>query len=224
MAENKEYLPVVIKEDENLSVCGFVRRDIVHSSLRIPHISVNIVPIIRGTEKTILQKRSNKRKIDPSKHDFNGGHVIFEPTLFSGSKSIEEANDKTALRETREEVSVSIDGRPYLFSSNDLIRFTKIGELITGFDNPNSINVGYMTGYILLLPPDTTIIMTDENENGIVEELSYQEIDIPDVVSLFKEKPQEFACGATSILKELSNPKSDIYIKFWHIINLNKNK
>ncbi|HNR44889.1 MAG TPA: NUDIX hydrolase [Methanofastidiosum sp.] len=225
MSENKEYLPVVIKEEDILAVCGFVRRDIVHSSLRIPHISVNIIPIIRGTEKTILQKRSKKRKIDPSKYDFNGGHVTYEPVLLSDDpKALEHANDKTALRETREEIAVSNDGMPYVFSSKDLIRFTKIGEFLTGFNIPDSINVGYMTGYILFIPFDSKIIITDENEDGTIEELSYEKIDISEVVSLFKENPLNFACGATAVLKELSNTKSDAYFRFWHIVNLNKNK
>ena len=224
MSENKEYLPFVIKEEDILSVCGFVRRDIVHSKFRIPHISVNIVPIIRGTEKTILHKRSKKRKIDPSKHDFNGGHVMYEPLLLSDPKALEETNDKTALRETREEIAVSKDGQPYIFSSRDLIRFTKVGELLTGFNNLDSINVGYMTGYILFIPSDSTIIITDENEDGSIEELSYEEFDISEVVSLFKEKSLEFASGATAVLKELSNTKSDAYNRFWHIININKNK
>lgn len=224
MSENKEYLPVIIKEDENLEVCGFVRRDIVHSSLRIPHISVNIVPIISGTEKTILQKRSDKRRVDPSKFDFNGGHVTFELNLFSRNNTLEEVNDKTALREAREEIFVYVNGRQYLFSANDLFRFTKVGELLTGFDNINSINVGYMTGYILFIPQNSTTIISDENEDGNVQELSYRELEITDVVSLYKEKPYEFACGATSILKELSNPKTDVYKRFWHIIKLNKNK
>lgn len=224
MNENKEYLPVVIKEGEDLSVCGFVRRDIVHSNLRIPHISVNIVPIIRGTENTIIHKRSHKRKIDPLKYDFNGGHVTYEPALSSYPKALELLNDKTALRETREEIAVSNDGRPYVFSSKDLIRFTKVGELTTGFDDKNSINVGYMTGYILFLPSDSKIIISDENEDCSIEELSYKEIPIPELVSLFKNKPQDFAAGATAILNELSNTKSEIYNRFWHIINLNKNK
>lgn len=225
MSENKEYLPFVIKEEDRLSVCGFVRRDIAHSSFRIPHISVNIVPVIRGTEKTILQKRSKKRKIDPSKYDFNGGHVIYEHVLLSDNpKALELANDKTALRETREEIVVSNDGRPYVFSSRDLIRFTKVGELLTGFDDPGSINVGYMTGYILFIPMDSTIIVSDDNEDGTNEELSYEEIDISQIVALFKENPSKFASGATAVLKELSNTKSDAYNRFWHIINLNKNK
>ena len=224
MSENKEYLPVVIKEEDILSVCGFLRRDVVHSSLRIPHISVNIMPIIRGTEKTILQKRSKKRKIDPSKYDFNGGHVTYDPTLFLGPNALDEANDRTALRETREEIAISNDGMPYVFSSKDLIRFTKIGELLTGFNTPDSINVGYMTGYILFIPFDYKIIITDENEDGSIEELPYEEIDISEVISLFKKKPLDFASGATAVLKELSNPKSDAYYRFWHIVNLNKNK
>lgn len=222
MSESKEYLPFILKEGDSFSVGGFVRRDIVHSNFRIPHISVNIIPIIRGTEKTILHIRSKKRKIDPSKYDFNGGHVTYEPILMLGPKAIEESNDKTALRETREEIAVSTDGRPYVFSSRDLIRFTKVGELITGFDNPNSINVGYMTGYILFIPADSTIVITDENEDGTIEELSYNEIDISEVVSLFKEKPIDFASGATAVLKEFSNPKSEAYNRFWHIVNINK--
>ncbi|NYT14254.1 MAG: NUDIX domain-containing protein [Candidatus Methanofastidiosa archaeon] len=222
MSENKEYLPFIVKEGDSFSVGGFVRRDIVHSNFRIPHISVNIIPIIRGTEKTILHIRSKKRKIDPSKYDFNGGHVTYEPILMLGPKVIEESNDKTALRETREEIAVSTDGRPYVFSSRDLIRFTKVGELITGFDNSASINVGYMTGYILFIPADSTIVITDENEDGSIEELSYKEIDISEVVSLFKEKPIDFASGATAVLKELSNPKSEAYNRFWHIVNINK--
>ncbi|MDY1591832.1 MAG: hypothetical protein RBS85_06710 [Methanofastidiosum sp.] len=119
MSENKEYLPFVIKEEDSLSVCGFVRRDIAHSNFRIPHISVNIVPVIRDTEKTILQKRSKKRKIDPFKYGFSGGHVIYESALLSDSKALEHANDKTALRETREEIAVSNDGRAYVFSSRE---------------------------------------------------------------------------------------------------------
>lgn len=224
MSENKEYLPFVVKEDEGFSIGGFVRRDIAHSSFRIPHFSVNIVPIVRGTEKTILHKRSKKRKIDPSKYDFNGGHVSYEPLLLLGPKAIEQSTDKTALRETREEIAVSNDGRPYVFSSRDLIRFTKVGELLTGFDDPSSINVGYMTGYILFIPADSTIIVTDENEDGTIEELSYEEIDISQTVSLFKETPSNFAGGATAILKDLSNTKSDAYNRFWHIVNLNINK
>jgi len=222
MSESKEYLPFIVKEGDSFSVGGFVRRDIVHSNFRIPHISVNIIPIIRGTEKTILHIRSKKRKIDPSKYDFNGGHVTYEPILMLGPKAIEESNDKTALRETREEIAVSTDGRPYVFSSRDLIRFTKVGELITGFDNSASINVGYMTGYILFIPADSTIVITDENEDGSIEELSYKEIDISEVVSLFKEKPIDFASGATAVLKELSNPKSETYNRFWHIVNIKK--
>jgi 8-oxo-dGTP pyrophosphatase MutT (NUDIX family) len=222
MPENKEYLPFIVKEGDSFSVGGFVRRDIVHSNFRIPHISVNIIPIIRGTEKTILHIRSKKRKIDPCKYDFNGGHVTYEPILMLGPKAIEESNDKTALRETREEIAVSNDGRPYVFSSRDLIRFTKVGELVTGFDTSNSINVGYMTGYIIFIPTDSTIIVTDENEDGTIDELSYNEIDISEVVSLFKEKPMDFASGATAVLKELSNPKSEAYNRFWHIVNINK--
>ncbi|MCC7572596.1 MAG: hypothetical protein KO464_04310 [Candidatus Methanofastidiosum sp.] len=141
-----------------------------------------------------------------------------------GSKAIEQSNDKTALRETREEIAVSNDGRPYVFSSRDLIRFTKVGELLTGFDDHSSINVGYMTGYILFLPRDSTIIVTDENEDGTIEELSYEEIDMSEVVSSFKERPSDFAGGATAVLKELSSTKSDAYNRFWHIVNINKNK
>ncbi|KYC46681.1 MAG: hypothetical protein AMQ74_01772 [Candidatus Methanofastidiosum methylothiophilum] len=128
------------------------------------------------------------------------------------------------MRETREEIAISNDGRPYVFSSKDLIRFTKVGELLTGFDDKNSINVGYMTGYILFVPADSTIIITDENEDGSIEELSYKEIAMPELVSLFNNKSEDFAGGATAILKELSNPNSEIYNRFWHIINLNKNK
>ncbi len=224
MSESKEYLPLVIKDGDSFSVGGFVRRDIVHSIFRIPHLSVNIVPIIRGTEKTILHRRSKKRKIDPNKYDFNGGHISYEPLLMGGPKAIEESNDKTALRETREELAVSNNGRPYVFSSRDLTRFTKVGELATGFDNPNSINVGYMTGYILFIPADSTIIVTDENEDGTIEELPHKEIEITELISIFKEKPMDFASGATAVLKELSDPKSDAYNRFWQIVNLNKNK
>ena len=224
MSENKEFLPFVIKEEDSLSVCGFVRRDIVHSRFRIPHISVNIVPIIMGTEKAILHKRSKKRKIDPSTYDFNGGHVMYEPLLLSNPKELEQTNDKTALREAKEEIAVSNGGRAYVFSSKDLLRFTKVGGLLTGFNNPDSINVSYMTGYILFIPADSTIVIADENEDGTIDELSYEEIDISRIVELFKENPSKFASGATAVLKELSIPQSEDYNRFWHIVKINKNK
>lgn len=214
MVEFHEYFVIVKKTVRGLEVHGCVTRDLAHSEFRVPHTSVNLVPVFQNTNEVLIHKRSQKRRISPGKLDFGGGHVNFEPALLGGPESLWVGVEKTALREAREEIWITVKDRPYIISMEHILNFTELGELTTGLDNPTSKNVEFSTGFIVSLPANAEILVMDEEET-----LNHEKLDLKELLRMFQLEPDNFADGASRILSKLQDPHSKVYKKFMDVLN-----
>ncbi len=111
-----EYLTIVKKTEAGLEVQGCVASQFAHSAARIPHTTVQLVPVFRGTQDILIHRRAANRHTDPNKQDINGGHVTFELGLLSGQSSLLDVVEQTALREAREEIWVAVAGQPHIIT------------------------------------------------------------------------------------------------------------
>jgi 8-oxo-dGTP pyrophosphatase MutT (NUDIX family) len=214
MAEFHEYFVIVKKTDSDLEVHGCVTRDVAHSTFRVPHTSVNLVPVFQGTDETLVHKRSAKKRICGGKFDFVGDHVNFEPGLLAGSDALLVGVEKTALREAREELWVTLSGNPYIIPKHHVCRFTDLGELSAGLDDPTSKNVEFSTGFIVFLPGDAEVQVADEDVYGVIDILEHKRLKLVELLQWFKKRPNVFADGATRILSQLKDPELAIYKRF----------
>ncbi len=218
MAEFHEYFVIVKKTDSGLEVHGCVTRDIAHSTFRVPHTSVNLVPVFQGTDEILIHKRSVKRRIGGGKFDFIGGHVNFEPGILAGSDALFVSVEKTALREAREELGVTLDGKPYIIPKHHVCRFTDLGELTAGLDDQTSKNVEFSTGFLVFLPKNAEVQVVDEDVYGRIDMLEHKRCGLGELLQWFKKRPNDFADGANRILSQLKSPESTIYKRFQDVL------
>lgn len=211
MANFHEYFVIVKKTDLGLEVHGCVTRDLAHSEFRVPHTSVNLVPVFQDTDEVLIHRQSPRRRISPCKLDFAGGHVNFELALPGDPDALLAGVEKTALREAREELWLTVKGKPYIIPKGRVRRFTELGELTAGLDDPTSKNVEFSTGFIVFLPANAEVQVMDEEEILCHERLSIEEL-----LRRFQKQPDDFADGASRTLSKLSDPQS--YKKFMSIL------
>jgi len=199
-----EYLTIVKKTDAGLEVQGCVASRFAHSDARIPHTSVQLIPVFRGTQDVLIHRRGEHWRMYPNKRDLNGGHVTFEIGLLNGHQALVDVIDQTALREAQEEIWAVANGQPNIITQADLHRLTTPGQLTV--DEP--MNVEYSTAYVVFLPVEADPINQTVQvfEGGIT--LPCQRLSLHQVREEFRTYPDDFADGASRILSELdSNPQ-----------------
>lgn len=200
----EEYFVVVGHEDTmekqgSIVPYGCVARNLAHSPARIPHATVQIIPVRCGTRRVFIHRRSDKVRIAPGAWDIFGGHVAFELGILSSPSGLADVSLATALREAREEVPVSVGGSAQLILQADLKQVGAVGQFTC--DEPN--NVEYSTLYVLRIPSDAKVGDSPfELRDGTVEFLPVREIEWDELLETFrKRKKCEFADGISRVLK-----------------------
>ncbi len=202
-----EYLTIIQKTETGFEVHGCMTSGLVHR-LRIPHTTVQLIPVFKGTQDVLVHRRSASRRLYPNCIDFNGGHVSFDFALLNGSNGLLDVIVKTAIHEAREEIWLTVDGQPYIIPITDVHMFTDLGEMFV--DQP--MNVEYSTGFVVFLPESThpsdgTVKVFDDDLDGSVQEFDCQRVPLDTIRQSFRNNPDDFADGASRILSRLDeNP------------------
>ncbi len=190
-----EHLVIVERVGEDLVAHGFVSRTLAHSERRVPHTTVLIVPVFDGSNEVLIHRRG-ARVIGAGKWDFAGGHVNFTPGALQGASGLLGWIEATALREAREEIWISVNGKPFIIGEGAVFRRTRPGELEA--DEP--MNLEFSTGFTVQLPATADVVMADEGCDGAVEILETRRIAAPALEAWFQRQPDDFADGAARIL------------------------
>ncbi len=147
---------------------GCVTRDVAHSHARVPHATVQIIPVCSGTGIILIHQRPGFVRNSPNRWDILGGHVTFEMGILSSSDGLAEASKETALREAREEILVTVNGHAHLIMKSHLQQIGKVGQFEWGVKNPRAKNVEYSTAFVLCLPRNATVATPFELRDGSV--------------------------------------------------------
>ena len=210
---------------------GAVSRNLAHGPARIPHASVQVIPIRAESGTVLLHRRSLSPRTCPGMWDFFGGHVTFEMGVTSSAIALEEAYRLTALREAQEEILITLGGLSHLIRDRDLIPIGKAGQFTSGLNDPNSRNVEYSSVYVLCIPKDALVLTPFEKKDGSVEWLQIEEVPWDDLLDFYGRRQEDsttmpsesltalaeggafsgFADGAHRILSAVTDPgKSDV--------------
>lgn len=182
-------------DQSEIVIQGCVTRNLAHSPARIPHASVLIIPVRRGTRNVFRHQRSENVRMAKGAWDTFGGHVTFELALLSSANALKEASLLTAVREAREEILVGVGGKPYLIQHTDFRQIGRVGQF--SCDEPE--NVEYATAFVLYLPKD-----------GTVEWLPVEEIPWEDLLDHYHNEPGKFADGISRLLSHPEEIKKSI--------------
>lgn len=191
--------PIDYKDPQSeIVVQGCVTRNLAHSSAKVPHASVLILSVRRGTRNVFIHQRSKIVRICPEAWDTFGGHISFEMALLSSPNALAEASLTTAVREAREEILVSVDGKPYLIQHRDFRQIGRVGQ----FTCAEPTNVEYATAFILYLPEEVEVGESPfERRDGTVEWLPVQEVPWDTLLDRYRtRKPGDFADGVSRLL------------------------
>jgi hypothetical protein len=130
--------------------------------------------------------------------------------LLSSPNALAEASLTTAVREAREEIFVSVNGKPYLIQHRDFRQIGRVGQ----FTCNEPTNVEYATAFVLYLPEKVEIGESPfERRDGTVEWLLVQEVPWDALLDRFRrKKPGDFADGISRLLDHalISNEIRDI--------------
>ncbi|MGH9935847.1 MAG: hypothetical protein ACREAM_06340, partial [Blastocatellia bacterium] len=156
----EEYFTVVKKVEEKDPVktkvipCGCVSRDIAHSPAKVPHASVQVIPVRSSSGKIIMHQRPDFKgfRTAVGKWDVLGGHVTFEMGVLS-ENGLELASFETAVREAREEMLVTFKNEAYLLEKK---YFSPIGD-IGQFECNDATNAEYSTAFVLAIPENAIV-------------------------------------------------------------------
>ena len=200
-----EYLTIVKKTALGLESQGCVASRFAHSEARIPHTTVQLIPIFQGTHDVLIHRRAANLRMYPNVQDFNGGHVTFEMGLMGSQSNLLKVIEQTALREAREEIWVAVNGQPHIITQADICRFTQYGELAV--EQPR--NVEYSTAFIVFLPGninanDQTVKVVD-NIDDEISPLACRRVPLSQLRDEFRANPEDFADGASRILSRLDS-------------------
>jgi 8-oxo-dGTP pyrophosphatase MutT (NUDIX family) len=192
----EEYFTIVWPNDKDspqtgLVAAGCVTRNVAHSEARVPHATVQVLPILGATDRVLLHQRPPFVRNAPNQWDVLGGHVSFELGILSGANGLGEAYLETALREAREELLVAVKGAPHLIQKSHLIQIGHLGQFTWGLNDPNARNVEFSTVYVLRLPPGAHLRVPFEKRDGTVLWLPYQEVVWDDLLRLYQASCQD---------------------------------
>ncbi|MBX0329660.1 NUDIX domain-containing protein [Oscillochloris sp. ZM17-4] len=145
---------------------GAVARALAHSSFRVPHAAVHVLPVTMQTGRILLHQRSAQMRVSPLAWDMVGGHVTFEASMPLTAAGLAQASQATALRELREELLLTRARRPYVVPATHVRQVGAVGALTTGLDDPRAINVEYSTLYVAAIPVDASAAQLFELRDG----------------------------------------------------------
>lgn len=183
----EEFFPIVGPDQEGeIVVHGCVTRSLAHGPARIPHASVQIIPVRCGAGSLLIHRRSKKPRTSPGMWDFYGGHVGFEMGILLSRGGLERAYEETALREAREELLVTVQGRPHLILKSHLRQIGRPSGFSWGTDDPGQQNVEYSTAYALCIPEDAEVVTPFELRDGSIEWLRIEEVSWDELLGLFE--------------------------------------
>ncbi len=223
-----EFFTIVAREKREdptseIVPCGCVTRRLAHSQARIPHASVQVIPVRSGTGNIVLHQRSAAVINSPERWDVPGGHVTFEMGILMSAGGLEDASVETALREAREEMLLATGGKPHLIQRGHLRQIGYVGQFEWGVDDPDTRNVEYSTAFVLCIPEGAAIAVPFEFRNGTIQEsLPIRELGWEHLLELYQgsrlqppaepfaqsEFRQGFADGLARILDQaLSSPQ-----------------
>ncbi len=112
-----ELFPLAERRENRIVICGVATREFAHR-YSIRHLAVEIIPVALDEETgepiLILHRRSEFKESGPGLLDVCGGHMTFDPELFSSipcddPEAIRRAFELTAHREAAEEVRVGAE-------------------------------------------------------------------------------------------------------------------
>ncbi len=200
-----EYLTIVQKTGTRFEVHGCMTSGLAHR-MRVPHMTVQLIPVFKGTQDVLIHRRAANRRLYPNCQDFNGGHVSFDFALLNGNNGLKDVVVKTAIQEAREEIWLSINSEPYILPISDIHMFTDLGEM--SVDQP--MNVEYSTGFVVFLPSNANPIngsvkVFDDDTDGSVQGFKCERVSLDSVRQNFRNDPDDFADGASRILSRLDN-------------------
>jgi 8-oxo-dGTP pyrophosphatase MutT (NUDIX family) len=181
---------------------GAVARELAHSSFRVPHAAVHVLPVRMGTGEVLLHRRSARVRVGAGVWDTVGGHVAFELGMPLTAEGLSEASFATALRELREELLLALDGQPYVAPPAHLRRVGAVGALQSGLDDPTAINVEYSTLYVAAIPSEAQAQQLFELRDGSLREwLAQEALPWPEVVARFHEPASPCGDALARILR-----------------------
>ncbi len=172
--------------ESEIVVHGCVTRNLAHGPARVPHASVQIIPVRCGTGNLLLHKRSEKPRTSPGMWDFFGGHVSLEMGILLSPNGLEDASEETALREAREELLVTVQSKPHLILKSHFQRIGRVGEFRWGMDDLTEQNVEYSTAYALCIPEHADVVSPFELREGGVDWLRIEDVSWDDVMELYQ--------------------------------------
>jgi len=192
--------PVDVKDpSSDIVIQGCVTRNLAHSPARVPHASVLILPVRNGTRSVFVHQRSKKVRTSPGALDTFGGHISFEMGLLTRSDALHEASLTTAVREAREEIFISVDGKPYLIQQKDFRQIGRVGQ----FACSEPANVEYATAYVLFLPHNVQVGPSPfELRDGSVDWLPVEEVLWDDLLVRYCENSGTFADGISRLMTQ----------------------
>lgn len=112
-----ELFPLAERRENRIVICGVATREFAHRN-SIRHLAVEIIPVAldeeTGEPVLILHRRSEFKESGPGRLDVCGGHMTFDPELFTSipcddPEAIRRAFELTARREAAEEVRVGAE-------------------------------------------------------------------------------------------------------------------
>ena len=210
----QELFVLVEKREDQIVVCGFATRNYVHNnSLR--HMAVQVIPVALDSTGNnciiFIHRRSPFKRTSGNKLDFAGGHITFDNQFFpqlywDAPVLLEKASLYSALREAQEEVRCE---PPIEFTTKNIFRFSNVGafECDALRDDRVSRNREFSTAFVLALPPNHKVTMWDTDREG-EHQLEVTEITFEELLKEYKNKPEDFADGASRILDKVSKDPS----------------
>ncbi|MBV7338810.1 NUDIX hydrolase [Chloroflexi bacterium TSY] len=189
---------------------GCVTRGLAHSTAKIPHATVQIIPIRYNTRNVFIHKRSEVVRTSPGLWDIFGGHISFEMWMLSSP--LAEASLITAIREAQEEILITVDGKPHIFQESDFRQIGQVGQ----FQCREERNVEYSTAFVVCINPDKDFKESpfERKQEGQTEWLEVEEIEWHELLKAYKSdlyKNVGFADGISRILKEAIDESSEVY-------------
>ncbi|MBM3335842.1 hypothetical protein FJY63_14380 [Candidatus Sumerlaeota bacterium] len=207
-----DLFPIVQRQGDRISVCGFVNRHFAHSN-PLRHLTVNLIAstCATGTEDPVIlfHKRCPHREVDPGKLDVAGGHVTLNDFLFqeldwNGPSLMAQTFQFVARREAREEIHAqpTAEFRQEHFHQFKSVAHFHVESECRRDDGTVTYNYEYSSVFAVVLNPRERIWFLDDcpkcNVQSPAVPLGYEAM-----LNEFRTNPDKFADGSTRILREL---------------------
>jgi hypothetical protein len=201
---------VSVDTDDNLDFIGVAEAANTHH-YGMPHTTVLLIPVVKlsnGQPGLILHQRSPYKRTSPGKLDFNGGHVTFSESCFTGTPwqspyDLESATWDAALREANEELQFT---PPFRLERERLTLFGRLGSFRCHTETATGPNIEFSTCFIVSMPFLSALDVFDTDPLG-ERELPLETLTLVEVLERFRKDRSQFADGAERVLTQLANSR-----------------